>query len=291
MSKRVKITSIIILTVCVLSAAACCLFWDYIPFKYKYALEIYRAKDLLADDYSRNVFHSAVKFHSNYKVNVPNFYADYGELDNPYVYVHKKDYIIDAGVSGDVELTVLFLKQCGPDGKVFGIEPNPNVLNKIKQDLKNYKNFQLFEYALWESDGKGEFDLGAEPDDEINLAAHLVLDNFRKRENIISVNLIKLDNLIEKNQINKVDFIKMDIEGAEVQALKGSKKTIAKYNPDLALSCHFPDDFLKFILFIHSINPKYKIYLAEHEPSTDMWRNYVVYATTRNAEGKPKDQD
>ena len=54
----------------------------------------------------------------------------------------------------------------------------------------------------------------------------------------------------------------MDIEGSEINALKGGKITINKYKPKLAISAyHKWDDLLKIPLLIHSIRPDYKFYL------------------------------
>ena len=48
-------------------------------------------------------------------------------------------------------------------------------------------------------------------------------------------NSLSIDDLVEQEQIPKVDFIKMDIEGAELFALKGALKTIKKFRPN---PCH-----------------------------------------------------
>ncbi|MBR1816060.1 MAG: FkbM family methyltransferase [Lachnospiraceae bacterium] len=61
------------------------------------------------------------------------------------------------------------------------------------------------------------------------------------------------------------DFIKMDIEGSEVEALKGSAEVIKKYSPTLAICIyHLKDDFRKIPLLIKEINPNYKYFWIEH---------------------------
>ena len=61
------------------------------------------------------------------------------------------------------------------------------------------------------------------------------------------------------------DFIKMDIEGGEVQALIGGSNTIKKYHPTLAVCIyHLKDDFWKIPLLIHEICPDYNHYWIEH---------------------------
>lgn len=57
------------------------------------------------------------------------------------------------------------------------------------------------------------------------------------------VPLTTIDKLVAELNLRRVDFVKMDIEGAEQRALLGAQKTIAKYRPRMALSVyHLPDD-------------------------------------------------
>ncbi len=61
------------------------------------------------------------------------------------------------------------------------------------------------------------------------------------------------------------DFIKMDIEGSEYEALIGAKDIIAKYGPALAICIyHLKDDFWKIPLLIKKLNPNYKRFWIEH---------------------------
>ena len=54
-----------------------------------------------------------------------------------------------------------------------------------------------------------------------------------------------IDNLVDKISIDQVDFIKLDVECSELQALKGAKNTILKYNPKLAIALyHQPNDYI-----------------------------------------------
>lgn len=62
-----------------------------------------------------------------------------------------------------------------------------------------------------------------------------------------------------------VTYIKMDIEGAEYQAILGAKKTIEKYKPKLAICVyHKPEDVWELPWLIHEINPEYKFYLRHY---------------------------
>ena len=61
-------------------------------------------------------------------------------------------------------------------------------------------------------------------------------------------------------------FIKMNIEGAEVAALRGARKTIRRYQPNLAISVyHRVDHLWRIPCLIHSLSPSYRLYLRQHE--------------------------
>lgn len=63
----------------------------------------------------------------------------------------------------------------------------------------------------------------------------------------------------------KPDYIKMDIEGAEIEALKGMEKIIIKYHPCLAISVyHKPKDLWQIPLYLKELYAGYKIYLKMH---------------------------
>lgn len=77
-----------------------------------------------------------------------------------------------------------------------------------------------------------------------------------------SVVTISIDDFVDDNRIEKVDFIKMDIEGAEMLALKGAQQIIEKHRPVLAISIyHSMEDFSQIPNWIHNIGLGYQRYL------------------------------
>lgn len=114
-----------------------------LSYKEKYALDLYLAKKYLFDNESKTVFDSAADFLNTYDPDTPNYVTSYYETEHPAVYIHTGDYIVDAGVSGDTSLTEEYLRETGETGRVFGIEPNPFLKERIKTSLKEYPNFIL----------------------------------------------------------------------------------------------------------------------------------------------------
>ena len=76
------------------------------------------------------------------------------------------------------------------------------------------------------------------------------------------VDLVMLDEYINE----KPTYIKMDIEGAELDALKGAQKIITKYKPKLGICIyHKPFDFYQISLLLKQYVPEYKFIIRQHE--------------------------
>lgn len=83
-------------------------------------------------------------------------------------------------------------------------------------------------------------------------------------DEIINQDTTTIDSFIEENKIQKVNFIKMDIEGAEPRALKGAENTLKKHQPKLAIcTYHNKDDEQKIKNVIIEANPNYNFYTGK----------------------------
>lgn len=86
--------------------------------------------------------------------------------------------------------------------------------------------------------------------------------------------IVALDDYFSDAQ--EVSFIKMDIEGAEMDALAGAKKVISSKLPKLAICLyHKPDDLWKIPLYIKELGKQYNVYIRHH---TDLMNETVCYA-------------
>ena len=74
-------------------------------------------------------------------------------------------------------------------------------------------------------------------------------------------------------------FIKMDIEGSELEALKGASTTISANKPKLAICVyHKIEDFWEIPIYINKLAPEYKFYVGHHTVSLTCPET-VLYAT------------
>ena len=123
--------------------------------------------------------------------------------------------------------------------KIIAIEPAPENLECLRRNFKNeIEAGQVVVYpkGVWDKDDVLTFNV-----DPANSAA----DSFvikREGSHTIQVPLTTIDKLVDELKLERVDFIKMDIEGAEPNALRGAKVTLQKFEPRMSISVyHEPD--------------------------------------------------
>jgi FkbM family methyltransferase len=169
--------------------------------------------------------------------------------------------VIDAGGCwGDTSL--YFSSRVGKNGRVYTFEINPH---NIAIMMKNFElnpnlnqNIEIVKMALWHESGKIITFSNTGPASKADLNAI--------NSNINSVASVSIDDFVETSRLEKVDFIKMDIEGAEPNALQGARKTIRKFKPKLAISLyHSLSDFANIPLLVKELNKEYKLYLGHFQ--------------------------
>lgn len=146
-------------------------------------------------------------------------------------------------------------------------EPNldNNLLLQKTIEKLNSPDYLIMNYpcGVWSKNTTLNFKLGAD-------ASHIVNES---SENSTQLQVVGLDAVAYGSQPN---FIKMDIEGAEIDALKGAEKIIKKYTPVLAISVyHLTSHLWEAAFLINQINPNYHYYLRTHG---DLGNEIVLYA-------------
>jgi FkbM family methyltransferase len=181
------------------------------------------------------------------------------------------DIVVDAGACfGDTALA--FAASVGDAGAVHSFEPIPRQIEVFKRNLRRNSTLSdrvhLHGYALGDVAGrKLRFSNGGAGAQANSAGA-------------VEVETATIDSLIERGVLPRVDFIKMDIEGAELAAIKGASKSIRKFKPRLAVSLyHRLSDFIDIPSEIKQICPEYRFYLGHHSVHQE---ETILYASAVN---------
>ena len=183
--------------------------------------------------------------------------------------------VIDAGACwGDTAL--YFAHVAGSSGRVYSFEfkqenieifkrnlsLNPSLANRVElvaRPLWSLSNVPMSGIGL----GPGSKALPADADDKTAFSYSVSIDDF-----------------VKERSLPRVDFVKMDIEGAEYEALQGAREVLRSNKPDLALCVyHSPEDLFRLARYVNDLRLGYRFYLGHftiHAEET------VLFATTRS---------
>lgn len=204
----------------------------------------------LKDERSKEVLDKIIKFRLSGDVKyLANFSFDpTGQYFDSCVEFNDKEVFLDVGCF-DGYTSLEFINHVKSFDKIYVFEPESKNMSTVRSNLAKHKNkVEFIESGLsyrsmtlkFESSGSSS-KISSEGDCEIRVQT--------------------LDSMNLKN----VSYIKMDIEGAELDALKGSNQTIKDCHPKLAISVyHKADDLRKIPEYILSIRNDYDIYLRHY---------------------------
>ncbi|MBO4707467.1 MAG: FkbM family methyltransferase [Elusimicrobiaceae bacterium] len=218
--------------------------------------------DNLQDEKSKLIYKQMIKYRCTFlKKDHPEFsiYDQYFPRD--IIKLSDKEVFIDCGAyTGDsINKFLKFSKD--KYKKIVAFEPDLDNVKKLRGN--KFKNCEVIQAAVWDKEGEAEFyhystdALSAKLSNTQSLAGET-----RKEFSKYKVNLKVIDNI---SVCKDASFIKMDIEGAELPALKGAVNIIKTNKPKLAICIyHSNEDMLQIIEWVLSLNLGYKIYVRSH---------------------------
>lgn len=178
-------------------------------------------------------------------------------IEGPYkgggVDLSKGDVVLDVGANIGL-FSIYSADKIGEEGKVYSFEPINKTSLILEKNLKEngvVSRVEIVEKALGDENKDVYFNVGG------------ILGESHKTENTngVLVNQVTLDSFVFGNNLEKVSFIKADIEGEERNMLMGAEKTIKKFKPKLAICIyHLEDDPEVIEKIIKGFVPEYKIY-------------------------------
>ncbi len=181
---------------------------------------------------------------------------------NPNTVAEAGDVVIDGGGCwGDSAL--YFAVKTGEAGRTYSFEFNEANSSLFRSNLAANPNLahriQILNRALWSTSDERIASSGS------GTSAHL--DDYGSEQSVLT---ISIDDFVEQRKIERVDFIKLDIEGAEYAALLGAGETLRRFRPKLAISVyHALEDLYRVLLHVDSLKLGYAFaldhYTIHHE--------------------------
>jgi FkbM family methyltransferase len=202
------------------------------------------------------------------QIDLLNSYLQYLVYRNPINFAPiEGEVVLDCG-SCIGEVSTIFAGLVGVHGQVHLFDPIPlhtkysQLQGSLNKSLENVLHINTLAVGEVSSKSTGEM-----ADATKISPGGLVIDSF---------DTTSLDDYVAFNNLNRVDFIKMDIEGSEMAALRGANQVIRDHKPRLAISAyHKPEDLWEIPHKLKEQNGDYKLYFGHHSPI--LWES-VYYA-------------
>ncbi len=222
----------------------------------------------LCDEKSRTTFDNLLLYR---KTNDISLIANVFETSHPQYFPGEDimifgdhEVFVDAGAYNGATSCVFSQKMNGKYDRIYLMEPDTKMFTVAKEyvKLKNLHDTIFVKKGAYSDSStlhfKSDFQSGSSN----------ICD-----EGEYTIDTISIDEMLCGERCS---FIKMDIEGAEREALEGCKKTIQQYHPKLAISIyHLPDDLWKIPYMIMNKYPFYKLYMRHY---TNITTETVLYA-------------
>jgi FkbM family methyltransferase len=168
--------------------------------------------------------------------------------------------VIDAGANIGCFSRYAYLNGAA---QVISFEPSPGNLECLRE---NVPDADIIEAGVWDRETVLSFSTGL----AANPGSHHVCED---GSGDTSIPVTSIDAVASKLGLTRLDYIKMDVEGAEVRALQGGAESIRRFRPQLAIATEHTDDLVgntrKVIDTIQQIAPDYRYVVTESQWTRD----------------------
>lgn len=171
--------------------------------------------------------------------------------------IEEGDTVLDVGACiGDT--TIPMAIKTGEKGIVIAVEPEPNNISFLKANTSKFNNVWIIEKAAWSRKETVRFYLYSGP------AGHSIIDQFK---DYIKVQADTLDNIVKA--WDRIDFTKIDVQGAELQVLKGAEEMLKKTRK-IVVETHYSGE--------RALYPKVSTFLKTRGFTVRVTPNRIVHA-------------
>ena len=191
---------------------------------------------------------------------------------NRYYALKEGDVVFDCGAFHGI-YALLISSKVGKSGRIFCFEPDEKNAEILAQNIKRngIRNVVLVKKGIWKSEGKVSFLPGH------GEVSSIVLDGHGK-SGALTVDAVSIPGFVRQRNISRLDFVKMDIEGAELEAIEGCLDLLKTHRVNFGIaSYHLRNGQETY----HSLGPLFE--KAGYGHATEITDTITTYAWSKGA--------
>ncbi len=156
----------------------------------------------------------------------------------------------------------------GKEGKVIAFEPDPRNCQVLRANSarNSLPQLQIVEAAVWSSSGPLEFGRASKASSNMEGRITAISSNSDDR---IQVSGVSIDDFVFRNGGTAPGILKIDVEGAELDVLKGAAEVVKSIRPVVICEVHFPADMPMIDAWL--AEKEYRLYLLDDRKSFPTW--------------------
>ncbi len=216
---------------------------DYIKNKEKYA----HLRSMLDDEHSKRVLDTLISYRQTLDSSVYAKIYDTNSVQYFEDFLPNCDVFVDGG-SYDGENTVDFISRFPDYKKIYLFEPDSESIKLAQAKLSEFNNIKYLEYGISDESKVLKFD------SRHNFGSVI------SETGTTEIKCVSLDDIVQEDYA----YIKLDIEGAELDAINGAQRLISNGSPLAICVYHKPQDIWELPARIKELYPKYKFKLRHY---------------------------
>lgn len=213
--------------------------------------ELEAAYKLMADEASRKTFRNIIRFRLTGELQyLTSCFSVKEDVFSELLKLDEEESFLDLGAYRGDTISEFLRYTNGKYRHITALEPDLKNYRKLREFAKDMQNIQLFRMGIWSKDG------------ELFFNGRLGRGSGINENGSETLAVTTIDTLYRRRPLT---YLKLDVEGAEEQALFGGKATIRRDHPKINLALyHRSEDIFRLPLLLNEIQPLYKLFLRQH---------------------------